>query len=100
MKNLKNLKEEHARCKAAFLANPDVRLGAALRQIEKAMKARKTAAINVYHVFGTKSGLCADVTYRGKILKSFVGESRRELSENAERYAFSTGFTHTRFKPE
>lgn len=41
MTRLEQLKEEHARCKNAFFAAPSPRLGAALKQIENAIKREK-----------------------------------------------------------
>ena len=41
---LEQLQAEYARCAAAFRQAPDVRLGAALKQIEKAIRAAKRKA--------------------------------------------------------
>jgi hypothetical protein len=57
----------------------------------------KTATITIYHIFGTKAGKSADITYRGKLLYSFSGiESDQELCDKARKWAKAQNFTHTR----
>ena len=57
----------------------------------------KTATITIYHIFGTKSGKSADITYRGKFLYRFCGiESDQELCDKARKWAYAQNFTNTR----
>lgn len=58
---------------------------------------RKTATIQVHHVFGTKSTEFVGVLYRGKRLKHWMeNENVNVLFERAKSWAFSNGFTHIR----
>jgi hypothetical protein len=55
----------------------------------------KTATIEVYHVFGTRSCKSADVLYRGKLLYRAAGlELQQKLLEQARKWAHDHGFTH------
>ena len=60
-------------------------------------KTMKTAKINVYHVFGTKNQTCADVTYRGKLLKRIHGiDTPQKHLDTARLWAYENGFTNTK----
>lgn len=55
----------------------------------------KTATIEVYHVFGTKSHKAADVRYRGRLLYRAAGmELQQKLLDDARKWALDQGFTH------
>ena len=55
----------------------------------------KTATIDVYHVWGTKSCKSADVFYRGKMLYRAAGwELQQKLLDDAQEWARNHGFTH------
>ncbi|KVE35710.1 hypothetical protein [Burkholderia sp. BDU5] len=55
----------------------------------------RTATIEVYHVWGTKSHKSADVLYRGKLLCRRAGiESQQKLLDEARKWAHDHGFTH------
>lgn len=61
----------------------------------------KTATIRVNHVFGTKGSYCADVFYRGKLLKTFdssnytgFGSQVNTLAAMAQQWAHANGFSH------
>ncbi|QEP52832.1 hypothetical protein AMP1_5 [Burkholderia phage AMP1] len=55
----------------------------------------KTATIEVYHVFGTRSCKSADVLYRGKLLYRAAGlEQQQKLLDDARKWALDKGFTH------
>jgi hypothetical protein len=55
----------------------------------------KTATIDVYHVFGTRSCKSADVLYRGKLLYRAAGlELQQKLLDDARKWAHANGFTH------
>jgi hypothetical protein len=55
----------------------------------------KSATIEVYHVFGTRSCKSADVLYRGKLLYRAAGlELQQKLLDDARKWAVSHGFTH------
>ena len=57
----------------------------------------KTATINIYHVFGTKNQTCADITYRGKLIKRLHGiENPNFILCNARKFAHDNGFSHTK----
>lgn len=57
----------------------------------------KTATINVYHVWGSKSTTAADVRYRGKLVRAYMGkESPQTLLDQAREWAYTNGFTHTK----
>lgn len=60
--------------------------------------AKKTATLHKYVIYGTKSGLCVDILYRGRLLKYFDGETNEELAivEKAKLWAFYQGFTDTK----
>lgn len=56
---------------------------------------RKTAKINVHHVFGTKSTTAYRVEYRGKLLKSeMANDTPQSMLEKARTWAYSNGFSH------
>ena len=57
----------------------------------------KTATIRVNHIFGTRKGLCADISYRGRLLKSFDGEDMKPLIETARVWSVNQGFTHIKY---
>ena len=57
----------------------------------------KTATIRVNHIFGTRAGLCADIIYRGRLLKYFDGEDSKSLIEAARAWAQGQGFTHIKY---
>ncbi|AQT27808.1 hypothetical protein HOR67_gp46 [Ralstonia phage RS-PI-1] len=55
----------------------------------------KTATIEVYHVFGTRSTKSADVKYRGRLLYRAAGiELQQKLLDDARKWAHEHGFTH------
>ena len=55
----------------------------------------KTATIRINHIFGTKNSFCADVSYRGRLIKSFEGNgASSELVKRAVDFAKDYGFTH------
>jgi hypothetical protein len=56
----------------------------------------KTATINIYHIYGTKNGFSADVTYRGKMLASFDGQDVQSLEALARIWARNRSYTHTK----
>ncbi len=56
----------------------------------------KTATINIYHIYGTKNGIAADVTYRGKLLVCFDGQDVQSLESLARIWARNRNFTHTK----
>ena len=57
----------------------------------------KTATINVYHVWGSKSTTAADVRYRGKLLRAYMSrETPQALLDQARAWAHAHGFTHTK----
>lgn len=56
----------------------------------------KTATIRTNHIFGTKNAFCSDIFYRGKLLKSFSGDTAQNLTNKARNWAHSFGFTHTK----
>lgn len=56
----------------------------------------KTATIRTNHIFGTKNAFCSDVIYRGKLLKSFSGDTAQNLTDTARKFAYGLGFTHTK----
>ncbi|NUX98750.1 hypothetical protein [Paraburkholderia youngii] len=59
----------------------------------------KTATIEVYHVFGTKSCKSADVLYRGKLLCRRAGiENQQKLLDEARKWALAHGFTHVQVR--
>jgi hypothetical protein len=60
----------------------------------------KTATIRVNHIFGTKNSFCADIFYRGKLLKTFdsdkytgFGSKANTLSALAQIWAHENGFS-------
>ena len=56
---------------------------------------QKTVTIVTYHMWGTKGSYCADITYRGNLLKRFEGNNEKKNVENARRYAVEyCGATH------
>jgi len=56
----------------------------------------KTATIKIYHIYGTKNGLSADVTYRGKLLVCFDGHDAQVLESLARIWARNRSYTHTK----
>jgi hypothetical protein len=55
----------------------------------------KTATIRINHIFGTKNSFCADVSYHGRLIKSFEGNGTSpELVQRAITFAKGYGFTH------
>jgi hypothetical protein len=56
----------------------------------------KTATIRTNHVFGTKNTFCSDVLYRGRLIKTFNGDTAQNLTNAARAWAFANGFTHTK----
>ena len=57
----------------------------------------KTATITLYHIYGTRCGISADVTYRGKLIYSIQGnEPEQKLCDMARKWAHNAGFTHTK----
>ena len=57
---------------------------------------RKTATIRIRPIFGCKSD-CADISYRGVILKSFEGNNMaQKLCYMSRKWAHENGFTHTK----
>ena len=57
---------------------------------------KKTATIRTNHIFGTKNAFCSDVFYRGRLLKSFSGDTAQNLTNEARQFAHGRGFTHTK----
>ena len=57
------------------------------------MSKTKTATIRVNHIFGTKNSFCADVMYRGKVLRSFDGHVPQDLCNSSRTWAHNQGFT-------
>ncbi len=57
---------------------------------------QKTATIRTNHIFGTKNAYCSDVIYRGKLLKTFSGDTAQNLTNTARAWAHDFGFTHTK----
>lgn len=63
----------------------------------------KTATIRVNHIFGTKNEYCADIFYRGKLIKSFdsskfsgFGSKPNSLAAVAQQWAHANTFSHCR----
>jgi len=56
----------------------------------------KTATINIYHIYGTKNGFSADVTYKGKLLVCFDGRDIQALESMARIWARNRNYTHTK----
>ena len=56
----------------------------------------KTATVRIYHIFGTKNEFCADVMYRGRLLRYFYGEGPQALCDKARAFAHAQGYTHTK----
>lgn len=58
----------------------------------------KTAIVDMYHVFGTRSGLGCRVLYRGKCLFSVTGNHSQsaDFLKAAIKHAAALGFTHWR----
>lgn len=58
---------------------------------------QKTATIRVYHVFGTKGTVCADVQYRGRGLWQLAeNNTPQAMLDKAREWAHANGFTHTK----
>lgn len=53
----------------------------------------KTAQIHIYHIFGTAREHSADVFYRGKMIRSYMGCTPSELIDKATDWAHANGFT-------
>ncbi len=60
------------------------------------MQKQKTASIGIYQIFGTKSGICADITYRGKLLTYVEGVNLDAIHATARTWARNRGFTHVK----
>lgn len=56
----------------------------------------KTATIKIYHIYGTKNGIAADVTYKGKLLVCFDGHDIQSLESRARVWARNRNYTHTK----
>lgn len=56
----------------------------------------KTATIKIYHIYGTKNGIAADVTYKGKLLVCFDGHGVQSLKSMARVWARNRSYTHTK----
>jgi len=56
----------------------------------------KTATIKIYHIYGTKNGFSADVSYRGKLLVCFDGRDVHILENMARIWARNRNYTHTK----
>ena len=54
----------------------------------------KTATIDQYHMFGTRSGRAVAIQYRGQTIKTFTGTNNPALLGAALKWAFNQGFTH------
>lgn len=55
----------------------------------------KTATIEVFHVFGTKSTTGYQVKYRGKTLHTFTDNvTPNEILKHAQNWILQHGFTH------
>lgn len=58
---------------------------------------RKTATINVHHVFGTPKTVYADVMYRGvRRWHAMQNENPQAMADKAQAWARTNGFTHVR----
>lgn len=58
---------------------------------------QKTATIRVYHVYGTRNTVAADVSYRGRHLHcEIANDTPQALCDAARKWAHERGFTHTR----
>ena len=55
--------------------------------------ATKTATLSAYHVYGSSNAYAVDVKYKGKILKSFSGETVQRMETDAKTWALKNGFT-------
>ena len=60
------------------------------------MSKNKTATIKIYHIYGTKKGIAADVSYRGKLLVCFDGQDPNALLSLSRIWARNRGYTHTK----
>ena len=56
---------------------------------------QKTARLISYIPFLGR-GRCVDVEYRGRVIRSFCGETEAEVNERAHLYALNCGFTKTK----
>ena len=52
----------------------------------------KTATIRVNGIYGAPYELCADITYRGKLLYSFFGLNATEIANKAIKWSIAQGF--------
>lgn len=57
----------------------------------------KTARIEVYHVYGTRGTVGADVKYRGRVVhRETANDTPQSMCDKARQWAHQNGFTHTR----
>lgn len=57
-----------------------------------AMRATKTATVNVYEMYGTRGEYAADILYRGKLLKQFAGMDLASIFRQVEIWCTNQGY--------
>ena len=56
----------------------------------------KTATVRINHMFGTKNGFASDISYRDKVLKTFIQDGTTGLAEQSQKWAINQGFSHVK----
>lgn len=56
----------------------------------------KTATVKIYQIYGTKSAICADVSYRSKLLTYVENLDLEALHAIVKTWARNRKFTHVR----